>query len=216
MYFQELFAEALQEPPTALLYNVSRHLAASYPDRAMIEGCDCDFSKLLDFARAGRCTLRLEESIHNQVAVWWSDEREIIDYPATPGTRSSGKATTLDVVMMNWGGDCSPYHWILADSDDVARRFYAAVCGVQGRDPRRAAGLRRRELDRQRPALPPDRRDDLREPDPAREAQGRHPGRRRAVLRLPGGRTRSTASPGSGGSCSSARPATARPTRSRR
>ena len=31
MYFQELFAEALQEPTAALSYQVSRHLAAPTP-----------------------------------------------------------------------------------------------------------------------------------------------------------------------------------------
>ena len=58
MYFQEFFGEVLREPFTAIAYHASRHMAATYPDRAMIEGCDCDFNKLLDFARAGRCRLR--------------------------------------------------------------------------------------------------------------------------------------------------------------
>ena len=32
---------------------------------------------------------------------------------------------------MDWGYGCIPYHWILADSVDVARGFYAAVCGYK-------------------------------------------------------------------------------------
>ena len=129
MYFQELFAEALQEPCAALPYNVSRHLAASFSDRAMIEGFDCDFNKLTDFSRAGGCTLRLEESIHNQVAVWWSSEQGVVEYPRNAWYVVEWEGHELDVVVMTWSPDCGPYHWILAGSDEVARRFYGAVCG---------------------------------------------------------------------------------------
>ena len=129
MYFQELFAEALQETPTALLYNVSRHLATSFAGRAMLEGADYDFNKLHDFARAGRCTLRLEGSVYNQVAVWWSNDGQIIEYPRNAWYEVDWDGHGLDVVLITRGGDCAPYHWIMAGSDDVARRFYAAVCG---------------------------------------------------------------------------------------
>ena len=129
MYFQELFAEALREPSAALAYEVSRRLAASYPDRAMIQGCDCDFAKLTDFAAAGRCDLRLEESIHNQVAVWWTDERGILDYPRNVWYEVEWEGYQVEVIVMDWCSNGSPYHWILAGSDEVARGFYAAVCG---------------------------------------------------------------------------------------
>jgi hypothetical protein len=131
MYFQELFAEALQEPSSALAYQVSRHLAASYPDRSMIEGQDCDFSKLSSFAAAGRCRLRLEPSIHNQSAVWWSDEQGIVDYPRNVWYEVDWEGHTIDVVVMNWCSNQSPYHWIMADSAEVVRGFYGAVCGFK-------------------------------------------------------------------------------------
>ncbi len=131
MYYQELFAEALQEPSSALTYQVSRHLAASYPDRSMIEGSDCDFAKLPQFAAAGRCVLRLDESIHNQVAVWWSDELGIVEYPRNAWYEVEWEGHWLDVVVMNWCSDSSPWHWILAGSSEVARGFYSAVCGYK-------------------------------------------------------------------------------------
>jgi ATPase family associated with various cellular activities (AAA) len=129
MYYQELFAEALQEPVAAIPYQVSRHLAASYPERAMIEGSDCDFANLAEFARAGRCVLRPEPSIHNQFSVWWSGDKTVMEQPRNVWYEVEWEGHQLDVVFMHWGDDCSVYHWILADSDDVARRFYAAVCG---------------------------------------------------------------------------------------
>jgi ATPase family associated with various cellular activities (AAA) len=131
MYFQEFFGEVLREPFTAIAYHASRHLAASYPDRAMIEGCDCDFNKLLDFARAGRCRLRRDESTHNQVSVRWTEEQGIIEYARNVWFEADWDGNTFDVVVMDWGYGCVPYHWILADSVDIARGFYAAVCGYK-------------------------------------------------------------------------------------
>ncbi len=127
MYFQELFGEALRETITAIAYHASRHLATAHPDRAMIEGCDCDFT-LFDFARAGRCTLRRDESTHNQVAVMWSEEHGIIEYPRNAWFEVDWEGHQFDVIVMDWGYGCSPYHWILADTVDEARRFYAEVC----------------------------------------------------------------------------------------
>lgn len=131
MYFQEFFGEVLREPFTAIAYHASRHMAATYPDRALIEGCDCDFNKLLDFARAGRCRLRRDESTHNQVSVRWAEEQGIIEYARNVWFEADWEGNTLDVVIMDWGCGCVPYHWILADSVAVARGFFAAVCGYK-------------------------------------------------------------------------------------
>ena len=131
MYFQELFAEALQEPSSALTYQVSRHLATSYPDRALIEGHDCDFSRLTDFAKAGRCSIDVDSSIHNQVAVYWSDEDGVVDYPRNVWYEVEWQGHALDVVVMDWGSKISPYHWIMAETVEVAREFYAAVCSYK-------------------------------------------------------------------------------------
>ena len=126
MYFQELFAEALQEPFTAIAYHVSRHLAASYPDRAMIEGCDSDFNKLFDFAKAGRCLLRRDESTHNQVAVWWSSEQGIVEYPRNAWFEVEWEGHALDVVVMDWGYGCIA---LSLDHGRVARRRPAVLRG---------------------------------------------------------------------------------------
>ena len=130
LYYQDFFGEVLNESVTAIAYHASRHLASSFPDRAMIEGSDCDFNKLLDFAKAGRCRLRREEATHNQVAVLWSDEAGIVEYPRNAWFEVEWEGHALDVVILDWDYGCSvPYHWVLADSVEVARGFYAAVCG---------------------------------------------------------------------------------------
>jgi hypothetical protein len=131
MYFQELFAEALHEPTSAIFYQVSRHLAETYPDRALLEGADCDFNKLADFARAGRCRMSLDPSIHNQVAVWWSFDGEILEHPRNAWYEVEWEGHALDVIVMNGCQGGGTYHWILADSDAIARKFYASVCGYK-------------------------------------------------------------------------------------
>jgi hypothetical protein len=131
MFYQELFAEALQEPCLAIGYLVSRHLAASFPDRARLEGSDYDFNKLHAFAKAGHCRLRLEESMHHQINVWWSDETGIEELPRNAWFEVSWQGHDLDVVLLTWTENCIPYHWILGDSDEVVRGFYAAVCGYK-------------------------------------------------------------------------------------
>ena len=93
MYFQEFFAEVLREPFTAIAYHASRHLAASYPDRAMIEGCDCDFNKLLDFARAGRAGSAATSRPTTRSPSGGPTSRGSSSTPGTPGSRSTGRAT---------------------------------------------------------------------------------------------------------------------------
>jgi len=131
MYFQEFFGEVLREPLTAIGYHASRHLAAAHPDRAMIEGSDCDFDKLFDFARAGGCRLRRDDSAHHQIAVRWTEEHGISEYARNVWFEVDWQGHSLDVIIMDWGCCDVPYHWILADSVDSARGFYAAVCGYQ-------------------------------------------------------------------------------------
>ncbi len=131
MYFQELFAEALLEPPSAIIYHVSRHLAESYPDRALIEGNDCDFAKFAEFAQAGHCRIALDSSIHNQIAVWWSYDQKIQERPRNVWYEVEWEGHELDVVIVTVSDDHGPYYWILADSMAIARQFFAGVCGYK-------------------------------------------------------------------------------------
>jgi hypothetical protein len=131
MYFQELFAEALHEPCSAIHYQVSRHLAASYPERGLIEGSDCDFAKLDEFAKAGHCRLTLEPTIHNQVPVWWSFDGKIQERPRNVWYEVDWEGHAIDVIILTASDDTGPYHWIMAESDEIARKFYASVCGYK-------------------------------------------------------------------------------------
>ena len=127
MYAQELFSEALREPTSVITYHVGRHLAGLYPGRGLIEGDDWDFD-LLEFAGAGRCAARRDDSIHGQMAVRWSDDRGIVDDARNAWFEVEWEGHSLDVIVLDYDKGCSPYHWIVAETEAIARRFYAAAC----------------------------------------------------------------------------------------
>ena len=127
MYFPDLFAEALREPRCVITYHVSRFLAELDPGRAMVEGEDCDFD-LSEFAEAGRCSCRRLDQIHAQINVRWSNDRGTQERPRNAWFEVEWEGHAIDVVVMDWDDRCWPYHWILADSQEVARAFHAAVC----------------------------------------------------------------------------------------
>src|SRR5258708_11497211 len=57
-------------------------------------------------------------------------EQETIDRVKNAWLEVQWEGKTLDVLIMNWGdGQCqSHHHWLLADSEALARHFFAAVC----------------------------------------------------------------------------------------
>jgi hypothetical protein len=126
MYLEQLFSEVLREPHTVIAYEVSRRLATLFPGRAVIESADCDFT-LMEYARAGLCTLRREEEVHGQVVSVWYEDKGIVEFPANIWYEVEWRDHSLDVVLMSWGGGWTR-SWILAETESVARRFFAAVC----------------------------------------------------------------------------------------
>jgi hypothetical protein len=126
-----LIVDGLALPVTAIAYSVSCQLAATFPDRAMIEGDSCSFD-LRDFVENGNCAAKPKsEAIYNEIATAW-------DRPGRPLQRSleniwfevTWQAHTLDVLLMRWpiGYTTESRYWILADEVAVAEGFYAAVC----------------------------------------------------------------------------------------
>ncbi|MFL5695022.1 MAG: AAA family ATPase [Ktedonobacteraceae bacterium] len=57
-------------------------------------------------------------------------EQETMDRVKNAWLEVQWEGKTLDVLIMNWGdGQCqSHHHWLLADSEALARHFFAAVC----------------------------------------------------------------------------------------
>jgi AAA+ superfamily predicted ATPase len=127
MYLSDIIIEALNEPLAASAYTVSRRLAQIFPGRAIVESDDWDF-RLAEFARAGCCSLLSDETIHGQVVLVWDNDKGIISEPRNIWYEVDWEGDALDVLMMHLENGCSRHYWILAESEDLARRFFKTVC----------------------------------------------------------------------------------------
>jgi hypothetical protein len=127
---KQLILEALRLPSSAISYHVSQQLAALYPHKALVESCDCSFN-LEMYAKAHKCTIQQETSIHNQVSSNWDGlENQICNSPENACFEVMWHGHTFDVLLMSWvdGFSKIQYHWILADNKKIAEDFFADVC----------------------------------------------------------------------------------------
>lgn len=130
MKIKQLIIEALSLPSSAISYHVSQQLAALYPNKTLIEGCDCSFN-LEMYANAHKCTIERKASVHNQFSSSWDGlENEIRNSAENACFEVLWHGHTLDILLMSWSEGFSriQYYWILADSKKLAEDFFADVC----------------------------------------------------------------------------------------
>ena len=130
MKIKQLIIEALSLPLSAISYHVSQQLAALYPNKALLEGCDCSFN-LEAYAKVGKCTIKQETSIYNQISTSWDGlDNEIRHTAENACFEVTWHGHTLDVLIMSWmdGFSRVQYYWILADSKKLAEDFFADLC----------------------------------------------------------------------------------------
>ncbi|HZS48950.1 MAG TPA: ATP-binding protein [Blastocatellia bacterium] len=130
MILKDFISEALCEPTDFKGYNISRKLSELYKNRAIVEGESYSFN-LAAYEKAGQCSIVNESSVHNQVTTGWegvgkklSLERE------NTWLNVLWRGELLDVVFVSWyEGSCKTrYHWIIADTETIAKDFFQAVC----------------------------------------------------------------------------------------
>jgi ATPase family associated with various cellular activities (AAA) len=130
MKIQKLITYALSLSNNAISYHVSQELAAIYPKKALLESNDSSFN-LEKYAEANFCKIKYDNHIHNQMLTGWNGmENEIYKYTENARFQVSWQGNKLDILLMSWNeGYCKTrYSWILADSREVAEKFFAAVC----------------------------------------------------------------------------------------
>jgi DNA polymerase III delta prime subunit len=154
---EHLIGEILLLPQTAIEYHLSKHLAELFPQKALIEGDIGNFD-IQGYAAAGLCTLTGRTFTYNQMITHWSGrELEMMQWqhmgmhpsqnmiingiPVNPP--SSPEKNTTDTFRKAWievqwqGSELDVlimlsndmyHHWILADTQEIARGFLATVC----------------------------------------------------------------------------------------
>jgi hypothetical protein len=130
MNLENLISGALCNPVDYIAYYVSRKLAELYPEKAIIESANIAFN-LESFVRAGECSVIRHESIHNHISTRWRGPgNELWDETENGVLNILWQDQLLDVVLITWVDDgCKTRHnWIIADSREVAEKFFSSVC----------------------------------------------------------------------------------------
>jgi hypothetical protein len=127
---EDFLWEALQAPEAAIGYGISRHLAALYPERAVLEGNDCSFN-VEEFAAGGQCALQRRPAFHARILTGWLGAGEGLWRQAEHGWFSvSWDGHALDLLLVSWseGLHKGRSYWVLAETAEIAERFFLTVC----------------------------------------------------------------------------------------
>ena len=153
---EQFIREALLLPPTVTEYHVSQTLHQLFPEKACIEAAGGYFD-VANYASAGLCRLTPKTFIHSQMATLWLEpgpqmimhrggpmmppgapahrhrsrqrlkpadpEQETVDRAKNAWYDVQWQDSVLDLLCLNQAN-----YWILADTDEIARAFFVAVC----------------------------------------------------------------------------------------
>jgi hypothetical protein len=146
---EQFIREAFFLPPALIEYHVSQSLKELFPQKACIEVEAVHFA-VEHFADAQQCLLIQKTFIHNQMTTYWLEpgpevmhhgdialhtrhsrqseeplkpEEETTDRARNAWFEVQWQGATLDVLCLN-----SSRFWILADTQEIARAFFVAVC----------------------------------------------------------------------------------------
>ncbi|MBT9312296.1 AAA family ATPase [Leptothoe kymatousa] len=141
-----LILEALRMSPASIPYYVSQFLTESFPGKAIVEG-DSYYFDLRKFSEEGLCTTEVistvslppgyaasdqTTTVHNHVMTLWDAKKQDFRYEQKNFCfEVTWQEHTLVVLQLSWPqgyfDDCR-YYWILADTLDTAKDFFATVC----------------------------------------------------------------------------------------
>lgn len=133
---KEFINEVLRMPGAYMPYFVSQQLAEWYPDSAILEN-DSGAFNLHEFAAAGQCKIWPQEPVHCQIKTSWCKREDKVERVIERGWLSilwtdsaTGHDHFLDVLYLTWtdGGFDEQRSWIIAETQEVAERFFRAVC----------------------------------------------------------------------------------------
>jgi ATPase family associated with various cellular activities (AAA) len=127
MDLSDFISDALLQPPTHITYYVSRRLAELRPGKAIVEGENHSFD-LPAFAHADQGSAVTQSSVHVQNSTVWVGSGN----PHRRDTENGWfnvlwRGHFIDVIYLKWS-DCDYRHWIVAESQEIADAFLAAVC----------------------------------------------------------------------------------------
>lgn len=123
-------SESLCNPTDYIAYSVSEKLSEMFAGKAVVEG-ESDFFDLEQYARAGLCALVCERGTHSQFSTSWRGAGRSFKREAQNAWFNVlWQGQLLEVIFITWteSGYRSRFHWIVADTREVAEKFYRTVC----------------------------------------------------------------------------------------
>ena len=126
----DFIGEALRSPTDYISYSVSERLGQMFAGKAVVEG-ESDYFDLEAYERAGLCAVARERGVHGQFSTQWCGAgRKLKREAQNAWFNVLWRGQLLEVVFVTWteSGYRSRFHWIVADTREVAEKFYRAVC----------------------------------------------------------------------------------------
>ena len=123
-------SEALCNPTDYITYSVSEKLGELFAGKGVVEG-ESDLFELEKYARAGLCAIVCERGTHSQFSTLWRGAGRSLEREAQNAWFNVlWQGQLLEVVFITWteSGYRSRFHWIVADTREVAEKFYRTVC----------------------------------------------------------------------------------------
>jgi hypothetical protein len=131
MYLDTVISEALEQPPRAITYWISRRLREWFPERGIVETEDWDF-RLEEAARGGVCRLELGPVPHAETRAQWTHEAGVKTSLAKGWYCAEWQGRQFDVLTLALEETCTCHHWILGEDQAEAEAFFEAVCSWKG------------------------------------------------------------------------------------
>ena len=130
MNIEELIEESLHRPSCAIPYHMSRQLAILFPEKAIVEG-ESHLFDVEEFAHAQHCSVEKKASVYSEIESTWEGEEDgIVKRAKNAWLEVTWQHHTLDVIVLHWAEEYAriSYHWILADTEEIAESFLETVC----------------------------------------------------------------------------------------
>ncbi|NJK80549.1 MAG: AAA family ATPase [Chloroflexaceae bacterium] len=122
--------ETLALPVNLIAYHVGQQLTKHFAGKAILTTTDHAFY-LEGYTGAQHCTANIDLQAHSIVRTEWQSTYERIERAVdTAWINITWQGHTLKVLRLAWSheGCNTEYHWIVADTQQIADNFFTAVC----------------------------------------------------------------------------------------
>jgi hypothetical protein len=122
-------SDTLSRSTNVIAYQFTVKLTALYPDRYLLQSADGSFD-MDQFVAAGHCQAILNAEMLHQIETGYYKTKGLTHQNVNTWHHVRWQGSNLEVVKLTWqSGYCGqPHYWIIAESREIAERFFWEVC----------------------------------------------------------------------------------------